>query len=306
MKKLAFMIPFLSASAFAVSVQFNFDVNSSGASIYPCDAGIMHSPHATNICYDRYTNNYCDTKSCAEGEPCDCICTGTNEGPTQDFKLDSLKATFSEWSDNGAPVPAGKEVSIGAGETTFARIFTSKDEWDYQLTSLSFDLGSERYGTDFYLDVCYRGPQTKPQGNPNYVMKLDSTLTDLVATNGLKYSELADFKTRVEATCDLQGSGAFSGVPTDNAQDHQITDISGGDISFSTSYASYSAGSSLSLLNDWINKGNNKTPRFCKIRYYFTENMRNNAADPLATIRRWTNHKARISTLSDIAVKNQL
>lgn len=311
-------------SAMAVSLEFAFDVNSSGPSIYPCDAGIRHARHTDRVCYDRVTQASCSPVLCTNLDQCNCVCTGGASNGDGEYRQDFLSAKYAAWTENGSYAPSSvSSATVPAQESGFARMFTNKNEWDKQITSLSFNLGSERYGTDFYLDVCYRGPQIEywqmyqGQSNsdqnffPNFAIKLQATVTDLVTANGLKYSTLADLKVKTEVVCDVQGLGnyvyAHSGTSSttnpvyDNAQAHDLVGVTGGDKNFSTSYAAFNAGSNLYLLNDWINLGNANTPRFCKIRYTFTENARNNTANPLAQIRRWKHHKARICTYSEIS-----
>lgn len=300
---------FTSTSALAVKLDFSFNVNSSGPSIYPCDAGIKHDNHKEQVCYDRSNQSSCDPTVCIEGEPCNCVCTGGSDSNSDDYTQDFFTASHATWTDNGSPIPQEMSSTVTASNQDFSRIFTDKNEWDNQLTSLTYNLGSERYGSEFYLDVCYRGPQLDYDGNPSgnkYSMKLQSTITDLIAVNGLRYSELSGLQVKVTATCDLQGSGNSSGPATDNAQDHQINGVSGGDKNFSTQYTSFNAGANAFLLNDWINNANSKPPRFCKIRYSFIENMRNNTSNPLSQIRKWQKQQARISTFSDISSKREL
>jgi hypothetical protein len=290
-------LPFslLSSSAFAVSLQFNFDVNSSGPSLYACDAGLRHEAHASTICYDRETQTACTPSSGQEEQ--NCICTGPSG---QDSKMDSLVASTADWSDNGGAPTNTATTTVTAGDTSFARVFTGNTEWTKQLTSLVFNFGSTRYGTEFYLDVCFRGPQVKQQGTPNHVAVLNTTITDLVAAN---YSDLSDLNVKATVTCDLQGEGTQQGLP--DLATNQISGISGGDVVLTTDYASFASGATMTLLKDWINNGNNHIPRFCKVRFSFLENMRNSSVD-LEQIRKWERQQARISTLTEIAQRNNL
>lgn len=327
MKKLflfAIVLMMSAVNAFAVSLEFAFDVNSSGPSIYACDAGVKHRKHTDRVCYDRTTSAACSVSLCPSVGECNCVCTGGASNGDGEYRQDFLKATYADWTENGSYVPAGSvTASVSAQEASFARIFTGTDEFDKQLTNLSFNLGSERYGAEFYLDVCYRGPQieyfqsygtqTNSDSNffPNFAIKLQATVTDLVSANGLKYSQLADLQIKSEVTCDVQGVGTYiyahSGTdattnPTyDNALAHTIVGVSGGDKNFSTNYVAFNAGANVSLLNDWINLGNAETPRFCKVRYTFIENARENLASPMAQVRKWKQHKARICTYTEIS-----
>ncbi len=300
------LLALLSTSAFAVKLDFSFNVNSSGPAIYPCDAGIKHDTHKTEVCYDSSTEKTCDPKTCEENEPCNCVCTGGTDSTNDDYTQDFFTVNHAIWTDSGLPMPQETSSTMTASNQDFVRIFKDKNEWDNKINSLTFNLGSERYGTEFYLDVCYRGPQIDFNGNPSgnkYAMKLQSTITDLISVNGLRYSELSGLQVKVTATCDLQKAGSNSGAPTDNAQDHQIMGVSGGDKNYSTNYTAFNAGANALLLNEWINNSNNQPPRFCKIRYSFIENMRNNTSNPISQIRKWSKQQARISTFSDISSK---
>ena len=304
MKFLPLALAFASFSAFAIEVNFSFNVNSSGPSIYPCDAGIQHAAHSGSFCYDRNTQQSCDIQACEDGEDCSCVCTSSDaDNASQDF----FTAGVADWADNGAPLPSSTSVTITASDLGFNRISSNKDEWNKQLTTLTFNLGSERYGTEYYLDVCYRGPQIPFNNNSadsRFAMKLQSTLSDL--TSAVKYSELADLKVKMTYTCDLQGVGSDTGPATSDATAHQITGVSGGDKTSTGSFQSYTAGQTLLLVNEFINTVGSQAPRFCKIRYSFIENMRNNTQDPLATLRRWTLQQARITTFSDVSSKKEL
>jgi hypothetical protein len=314
----ALLFVFSAVNAFAVSLEFAFDVNSSGPSIYPCDAGIRHVTHSDRVCYDRVTQNSCNPALCTTQEQCNCVCTGGASNGDGEYRMDFLKTSYADWTENGSYAGASTSASVSATNNNFARIFTNNNEWNKQLTGLSFNLGSERYGTEFYLDVCYRGPQieyfqyfqgtnvTDTNAFPNFAIKLQATVTDIVTANNIRYSQAADLKVKSEVVCDTQGVGSYvyahSGTGTyDNALAHQLSGMTGGDKNFSTNYVAFNTGANLLLLNDWINLGNAKTPRFCKIRYSFIENARYNTAAPLAQIRKWANHKARICTYSEIS-----
>ena len=319
MKRIALIVIALMAlatNAFAVGLEFAFDVNSSSASIYPCDAGIKHSNHGDKVCYDRVTQNSCSPDVCVNQASCNCVCTGGIAGNGQE-KLDMIQAKYADWSENGSYSQSGvTSVAVHADSNNFNRIFQWKNEWGKQLTSLSFNLGSERYGTEFYLDVCYRGPQieywqayqtvnqTNGNGFPNFFIKLQATVTDIVSNNGLRYTNLADLKVKSTVICDVQGQGSFvyahdNNGNYDNAYAHDLLDLNGGEKNFFNNYVSFNGGANINLLNDWINYGNANVPRFCKVRYSFIENRRNDG-NAMSQIRKWQNQKAKICTYTDI------
>ncbi|EPZ49456.1 hypothetical protein M902_0287 [Bacteriovorax sp. BAL6_X] len=122
----------------AARVQFNFDVYSSGSSIYPCNAGIKHKEPRGQVCYNPNTYESCTPKrgggyggaeplvgdgdgldnlfagldaqpesyngSCdpQTGEGCDCVCTGEQNGD-HEATIDFMKAKITKWKDHGDP-----------------------------------------------------------------------------------------------------------------------------------------------------------------------------------------------------------
>ncbi len=304
---IAMLLAAMSFSAQAISLKFYFTVESSGPSIYACNAGIKHKGYSENVCYDRETYESCQPGTCQDAKECNCVCTGT-AGST---RLDFMKANFAEWTDNGEPIGTTSTKSEYAPTNKYNEIFSNRQEWGNQLTNLDFRFGSERYGTEFFLDVCYRGPQIEyyEAGNtgsssPNFLLNSQVTLTDIITNNGLAYSKVAGLETRVQVTCDVQGSGSYvyahdGSGNYDDALAHDIEGISGGTVNFDSGWTNFSNGSNLNLLNKWINVNNVFTPRFCKVRYFFKEGSRD-SSNPLDTIRKWQHQKAEVCTYTDI------
>lgn len=328
MKRVLFGLMFLLSvgNASAVSVEFSFDINSSGPSIYPCNAGIRHDVHSDRVCYDRVTQQSCNPANDCNGaqQACNCVCTGSTTGDGE-FRHDFMRVGFANWTDNGEYAGASSSKNLYATSGSFNQLFNAnaKEEWSKQITKLQFDLGSERYGSEFFLDVCYRGPQIEyyyammnggfgsGSGNdyPNFSLKSQATVTDLVSSNGLRYSQLADLKVKVTAVCDQQGKGTYnyagsgnpaSGTNYDNIL-HDITGdaVSGGQYTKVVPYRSFNNANSLYLIDEFINVNNAFTPRFCKIRYTFIENRRNDQ-NTLSQIRKWKQQKAQVCTFTEI------
>lgn len=323
MKTLAFL--FLLASAFnasAVSLDFSFDVNSSSASIYPCDAGLRHEGGAGQVCYDRRDGQSCNPASaCNNTSNCDCVCTGVASGGIAPA-LDNVVATSAAWTENGQGAGSNIVTRTNSAKTVntnqFVRLFTGVSEWDNQLTSLSFNFGSAKYGTEYFLDVCYRGPQIEyfqAFGNdasaaiPKFKIGLQTTSTTLAGVTS-SYETIAGLKVRSEVYCDQQGQGAYqfahNGSGVYGVVAHELTtnqddaaSISGASYQKQSQYVTFNPGQAITLSqNDWIvnyssaTESTAKIPRFCKIRYYFKETSTGH--------RQWANQKARICTSTDV------
>lgn len=314
-------LAFIAANAMAVTLDFSFDVNSSSASIYPCDAGLRHEGGAGQVCYDRRDGGSCNpATACNSNTTCDCVCSGVSTGNAP--ALDNVVATTAAWTENGVGAGTTLVTRSASAKTVntnqFVRLFNGTQEWSNQLTSLSFNFGSAKYGAEYFLDVCYRGPQieyfqafgnTPSAAIPKFKVKLSTTSTTLAgATNS--YETIAGLKVRSEIYCDQQGQGTYQNAHngqgaygvvahelTTNADD--ASSVSGASWQKSSQYTNFNPGQVVTLSqNDWIvnyssaTESTSKVPRFCKVRYYFKEST--------ATMRQWANQKARICTLTDI------
>jgi hypothetical protein len=120
---LALVVLLNMANAIAVSLEFKFDVNSSGPSIYPCNAGIKHASYSNRVCYDRVTNQSCNpAEDCLNTPECNCVCTGSTSGQGE-TRLDYLSVSSAEWTDNGEVVGATSARNLYAPETSFKGIW---------------------------------------------------------------------------------------------------------------------------------------------------------------------------------------
>lgn len=303
-------------NAFAVNLTFQFDVNSSGPSIYACNAGIRHAESA-RICYDRISGNSC-TPSCAAGNaasctngatPQSCVCTGEENGGVQGtWRLDYLKATTADWVDNTGAATNVASTSIEApNSANFATVFGSDGAaFGKQLTGMTINLGSEVYGAEYFVDVCYRGPQIDYTNIPglNFGLKGKVTVTNLRATvsGAPNYQDVAKLNAKAEVRCFMQDS-------FDNCTADTIPGVSVGCGNTADGFYNYTANSgaytpmytsaqetTLLSTNSFSAGATKRTPRFCVVRYTFKESA--------LTMRKWKLQQARACTYTEITEPN--
>lgn len=306
MKKILILASMLMAlvasNAFAVNLTFKFDVNSSGPSIYPCNAGIRHIQNA-RTCKSRIDGSSC-TLGCANGNtnectggtnPNSCVCTGEDNGLQGTWRLDFLKASYADWTDNNANAGSQSSSNLTAiNSNSFNSLFTENAAYGKQLTSMTVNLGSEVYGADYYVDVCYRGPQIDYTNisDVNFALKAKVTVTNL--RNGASqpnYQNLADLKTKAEVKCYMDNSFSYNNadsVPTTIGYNWFLN-------SSVLGLANQSA-QELNLLpniNSMGSTSSQKVPRFCVVRYHFSENSK--------TQRLWKLQQAQACTYTEIS-----
>ncbi len=322
-------------NAFAINLTFQFDVNSSGPSMYACNAGIKHGTKSKNVCYDRTDLTRSCSAGCAAGnviacsveevKPANCVCTGEFDptGNQGTYRMDFLQATTYDWSDNAEAIKEstkkvhtktadGKKDSQNNvifnqlfGSDQGLQNFTVNEAYKYQIKDMSINLGSELYGAEYFVDICYRGPQidykqengTVSGLNFNLIAKataFDIKKKDQTDANYDKYAVLANLKVKAEARCVVEDEFNYC-----------LADIIPGDnTACGTNDPTYfeaktlgekgiSAANVALLINESsINNGLNITPRFCQIRYTFREANE--------TIRKWKLQRARICTYTEI------
>ncbi len=324
----------------AISLRFKFKVYSSGPSIYACNAGVRHKLQTKQVCYFAGTTTACTQTTCTDKANCDtsCVCTGNDGG---DSLMDLMNGTTQAWTDNKA---AGDTIVANAGASSFSKnapydgsfanlVSDNASTWNTRINQLSFEFGSELYGSEYFVDVCYRGPQVEyfaDNAAVNSLLTAQASDTDFLATgvnpgdnsdaglvipgtvDGLSYSQLSGLQVKAFYTCDLQGVGAYkyahngatasSGVYNTSVNEANFNfdgngyPVSGTD-AFGTSGAFVPlAGNGVDLINTWLVQGTH-SPRFCKIRYTFSETNANAAAPNL---RKWQRHGTEVCTYTSI------
>jgi hypothetical protein len=285
-------------SASAIEVSFDFSVFSSGSSIYPCNAGIKHANTNEVICYKRTEpTTTCNPSACVAGEQCDCVCTGT----VGRSKVDFFTAEYANWTDHNESVGSSTKVTVKAKNKPNFIFKNDKDNkasvkgnyFRKQLTSLSFDLGSETFGAKYFLDVCFRGPQVDYATagiKTNWVASSQATIQDMVGY--ASYAGVAGLEVTSKIVCDYQQAGQphdVNFVPNNNSfgEEEEYDMIANASLGLSDV-----ASSEVNITGD-----NKTAPTFCRVRYIFSEG---NGLQGRELFRPWKKQAAKVCTKTSI------
>ncbi|MFN8792631.1 MAG: protease [Bdellovibrionales bacterium] len=318
-----------SMAANAISLRYNFKVFSSGPNIYACNAGILAPESNRRVCYFQGTNQTCSATSASDSS---CICSSVNGG---EYLMNYGKVTYQDWKDNGDTSVTGqvRDAPFRAANTgVWSQALTDSASWGKRITNLSFNLGSELYSAQYFVDVCYRGPQIEyfeDNVRSSYSLKAQAFATDFLATgpnsgensrdglvipglvDGKKYTELAGLTVQAFVTCDMQGAGSFR-LARNNSNAYNTADneagfafgsnklpngATEGSGSFWASSVRSINASVADLMNPWLAIDSTRVPRFCKVRYVFTET---DYLSALPNLRKWQRHGAEMSTHTEI------
>ncbi|OIQ20417.1 MAG: hypothetical protein BM556_00295 [Bacteriovorax sp. MedPE-SWde] len=289
-------------SANAVNLAFKFDVTSSGNSMYACNAGLKHTNPAGRVCYNRETLNSCDpTSVCTDGQDCNCVCTGGGLGDDYvshagEYRLDFFTASHANWTDNGVAPSNIQNVKYTASKNSFRTLFSDSSKFGKQLTSLSFALGSERYGAEYFVDVCFRATQIdyptsfNNSDYLNWAIMGGVTVTDIstqlaggtfdinaVNNNNVyssqSYQDLSGLQVRASLYCKAKGKNA----PVKN---------------YTTQWTNFNDGQLKRLIND----STREDLKGCYFRYSFREST----VAGINSVRKWKKQKAQICTYSSV------
>ncbi len=250
-----------------------------------------------------------------------CVCT-TDSG--RKFG-NHMTATHVPWADG--EVSAGPEVTtvkqaglLGSFEKVFggAPLNGEVEAYNHVLKSLVFNLGSELYTAKYFVDICYRGSQID-HGVFNTKWKLlgESALSDFgVGGNTNGYSKLAGLEVKAYIKCTLRNKSCTAGNCDPNNDvinegsvawfNDDFLNLLGGTKPAGGYHGEGSwndpagAGVFQTLLggNSNVDLGDQKAPRFCKVRYVFSET---NGLDASTAIhRKWQKHGANICTHTKI------
>ncbi|MCX6119312.1 MAG: hypothetical protein NT027_17370 [Proteobacteria bacterium] len=294
----------------AKSITFKFRVNSSGPMIYACNAGLLHKSLASQVC----TFSHNPTQSCNPGEH-NCVCSDVNDNGGRDFataKYTPWNFSTNRWSNatTTAPNLPGDQSVVITGQkfpvTNYGDFFANGNGSNVvvnpinmlatRLDAITFNLGSEVYGSEYFIDICYRGSQIEYFENNQaleHLLDAQVTASDVgsVSTN-TSYTALAKPEVQVMSICDNQGQGTlrFAGVGINHATYNTLTNelqplallpgqIPVGTWTYNVVNDFQEHHGKLSLLSNGANFADNNSwigdsgmpPRFCAVRYYFKE-----------------------------------
>ncbi|WP_413560317.1 hypothetical protein [Bdellovibrio sp. HCB209] len=341
-------VTLMALQANAVQVTYTFRVNSSGPSIYPCNAGLLtENPYQGDkaICYTSDTHEVCNPDCVGvdcqgndngkpgpdlptphsaalqlfgggghqpphqpPGPPRKNVCECTTEYGRKNGNY--IHATYIPWGESQDP---HKDVISGQGNQ-FAQVFSGEvDAYKNVLRTLSFNLGSELYTAKYFVDICYRGSQIDYGTlNTSWNILAETAVTDFgFAPQGQGYSKLADLEMKAYVICTNQNKTCEHG--NCNEYDTQINsaevaqynqsflqNLTPGKFNYSDkSNWSPAKGSFTQLIdNKWEDLGNHAAPKFCKIRYVYSET--NGLDKNKAKHRKWQKHGANICTHTKI------
>lgn len=300
-KKALFAVALFAAtfSASAIEVSFDFSVFSSGSSIYPCNAGIKHADPQEQVCYKRTEpTTTCNPSACTEGEQCDCVCSGTNGGA---YLMDFMKADYAAWTDHNESVGQSTSASVAAntsknflfGNETDATGKVSGKYFDKQLTSLSFNLGSELFGAEYFLDVCFRAPQIDYATagiNTRWTAQSAATIQNIAGYSN--YQDVAGLTVKSELVCDYQVAGAPNALNFTPGNDVFSGLTPEALISLEAFNGSETVQNAKKDIDD-----NGIAPTFCRVRYTFAEG---NGLEGRELFRPWKTQAAKVCTKTSI------
>ena len=307
MKKFLFtaiaLLSLAAQNAFAVSLTFQFDVNSSGPSMYSCNAGIKHAQEA-KICYDKVSGTTC-TPACAAGNssactantsPATCACTGEEDSSNQGATfMDFANINYGDWSDNQDSSTAANNSKLSSFGYDWTSLFPmTTGAYANQIKDLTINLGSEIYGAEYFVDICYRGAQIDYSNVPTLNFGLLGRVTVTNLKTGTNYQDLSKLKVQAETKCVMQD--AFDYCSSDIVTELNLCGSTGvhTTVQSSDQVPAYTSAQQISLLNaGTMGSGSSRAPKFCYTRYTFSETSH--------IVRKWKEQKARICTYTRIS-----
>lgn len=320
----------------ALEYRYKFKVTSSGPDMYACNAGMRTVPLKCDVCYKENSDG---TKtpierpgSCAStatncGSRIKCISRGTGAGESL---MNYMTAGKRGWTDHSVAQGPRTNVSKSSQANTFNQIVNNNQAMDTKIEDLLFELGSEAYTAQYFVDVCYRAPQHEYAAagiNANYAILANVGSTDFLsvgATQGdnnrdglimlnnaelSRYTNAAGVKVSTYLVCDTQGQGVYKAAANNsgvyNTSENEADFVIGADgLPTGGLNGSFFKASDLkSLTGDAIDMLSTSTSnlRFCKVRYVFTETKGQQCSSAGAGLfRDWTRKGAEMCTYTVI------
>ncbi|MEY4063964.1 MAG: hypothetical protein RIR26_172 [Pseudomonadota bacterium] len=254
---------FASKSAQAADVNFNFRVNSSGADLYACDAGIYEPPLAGLMARGGAQSNV--QASVSNYEPVS-------------WSDRSVQANILPWPVphfHTVAYPLGDEYTYGTSLIQRLNTKISNEESSTNNTKLTFNLASDYYGARYFVDFCLRGSQLPYlDGTHNYLISDGITATDIPSST---YLANAGLSVMAQIVCEERSSSTAEDWTTTNLRDsfgshlHGLYGIGSGIYNEETTSQAFSGSVKrpFGLLHTF---SLSKPAKYCVVRYIFEEN----------------------------------
>lgn len=308
----------------AMTFRYKFKVASSGISMYACNAGVA-SQLIGLVCVDKKNGTsftgqaaqkYAESCSTAKENCNSSIVCSQQLGSTY---INGVTASVSPWADNSENGSAGTKKSAAARMNhKWSTLVNETDAINNVVHDLSFMFMTELYNAKYFVDICIRAPQNgasdsslgnsfnliqRASGVPLLYTKKqipgesnrDGVLIDESAANYLAESGV---KVQSYAVCDTMAANSTAANSTTNSAEFVygadgVTPVAGKNSQPFFAYSSPTVVNGKEVkLND-VSVGN---PRFCKIRYVFTET---NSASSSPKFRNWKLKGAEMCTFTE-------
>lgn len=328
---MALVLP-LAQQSQALEYRFKFKVTSSGPDMYACNAGMRTVPLNCDVCYKENSDGTktpierpgsCSSTATNCGSRIKCISRGTGNGESL---MNYLTAGKRAWTDHSQAQAPRSNVSMTSQAGAFKQIVADSAAMDTKIEDLLFELGSEAYTAQYFVDICYRAPQHEYNQEgilANYSLLANVGSTDFLSVGTTKgdnnrdglimlnqaelnrYTTVAGVKVSAYVVCDTQGKGVYQNAANNsgvyNTSENEANFVIGADglptgavngEFFKSSQLKSLTGDSMDLVS--TNTGN---LRFCKIRYVFTETAGLQCSgNKLGIFRDWTRKGAEMCT----------
>lgn len=277
----------LGSTAHAQTHYYSFTVQSSGAGIYACNAGVRAQLNDCDTCYQIKTNGETETVARPEGCPAtaatcgqDIICAhrGSNSG---EGLMNYFTVSSGVMDNNGVVGPMSKKPAVKGG-TSYSTLVAENQAFITKMgNDLEFKLTTELYNAQYFVDICFRGPQINTAADGvmmNYNILAAVGSTEINGAASASYANSAGLKSQAFVICDFNATTSTAtsntanfttganGLPTNGMW-------TSGPIDVSTS------------MYEWSNIPSVYNPKFCKVRYVFTETKGTSCSNGKAAFR---------------------
>ncbi len=267
---IAFGSLMLATSLHAQTHYFSFKVHSSGAALYACNAGIRTQLNNCDTCYkiDARGNTTpttrpqgCGPTDLTCGQEVVCAHRGENTGENLVNYFTATAGTINNGNVSNTSLikrVAGASYSMVSPEN---QSFVTKVGDD-----LEFKLTSELYSAQYFVDICFQGPGIDTQKDNqalNYNIKAVAGTKDLITPVADRYVTRAGLKTKAYIICDYKTTSTQSSNTA-----NFIVDSNGRPTNASWVSDEIDLTSDRHTLKEIMGVVN---PKFCKVRYVFTE-----------------------------------
>lgn len=171
---------------------------------YACNAGLKYNQNLSRTCI-RYDEGGVIAGDCGNSANCSC---SENPASEDSYRLNNMRYTSANYTEDFSALNFIEHLKVASLTEAYNQVTTNLGSQVLMGNSaLQFNLGADRYGAEYFVDMCIRNDNEYPPETP---LNLTGNIQYSGGMfSGVSYPQSSRLSHRLSVFCDEENSGSF-------------------------------------------------------------------------------------------------